>query len=307
MRAIRGERTKRLIGGVTAVSAAAVALIMIVSPLATAAVTPAVFKGAVSDPSYNVNWQGCGVAKSSEPKWSKTTGILHWLGSSTSTTCKKVLDGVGSSSSADSGFSENLGIPLKISSTATGLNVTWSMVAGWTEKAANYTAKGCPSYKYNYSYNYGWSWVNTTYTDSDCSIDASVNLYGSVYLVDETTGSYYYPSNYWNGLYRSFDEYNDSYSGTTTYSNSSYWQDNYSYSDSYGYRSGSIGSGAFTPANSPVWWINGTFSGHDTYVLFPYLDGSVSTDCYGSGKASSIASLDLSSGTNGATLKVTIY
>ena len=59
--------------------------------------------------------------------------------------------------------------------------------------------------------------------------------------------------------------------------------------------------------SNPVWWINATFSGKHHYVLQAYLYGDVNANCQGTGKLSGLATLDFSSGSNGAYLAYVVY
>ncbi len=289
--------------------AAAVALLMVLSPLAGAS---AAWPGAVVSPSYSTSTQGCAALKSASPTWSKGTGVGHWDANSSVKVCKGAgLDDVGLDNDASASFEEEVAVPIHMASGTTGVNVTWGLLGTWTERALEFKPTSCASYGFNDSYYdpYIYSWINYTYSDSDCSLDLGVSLYGYAYLVDTTTGTYYYPNNYWGGLYRDSYRYVDTYYDEENYSNSSYWQDNYTYYGSDGYISGSSGSGIFNAASSPVWWINSTstFPSTDKWAVVTYIDGDVYADSSGGGKIAGWATLDLTTGSNGYKLGVTEY
>jgi hypothetical protein len=303
-------RSSRWLGALTGSGTVAVALIMLLSPIAAAGVAhPAAGKGVVWDPSSSINYNGCAKARSAEPRFAPATGIGHWLGSVSATTCSKTIGGTSSSSSGDVSGDLEVEAPLHLTAASASVNVTWSLGLTWAIHAAVASTASCPGAASSYSYydSYISSWVNTTSFSSYCSADASVNMYGDAYVEDTTSGATYYPSNYWYGVNANFDRYNDSSDSTTNYSNPAQWFNNYTSSNSYGYAHGSSGSGNFTAANSPSWFINATFVKGDKYMLVTYLDASASASINGLKSSSTSASLDAASGTNHEDLVYVVY
>lgn len=302
----------RLAGAAASFGAIAVALVMMLSPMAQAgAVHPSGLKGASWYPSSSWDTSGCGTVKTTAPHFAPTTGNGKWAGDAKASTCPTYIGTTGLDSQASASGEINVVAPVHLPSGSGGINVTWSLAVSWAYSATvNTTNPVCPGYSYNYSYYEYWipTWYNYTYTSSYCSADASVSLYGDAYLVDVTSGVTYNPSSYWYGISAGFDWYTDTYTDTFNYSNPSYWIDNGTSWSTYGYQHGSThASGSFSSANSPTWYINGTFVKSDKYVLYTYIDGSASVYLDGLKHSAGMASVDGATGTNHMDLVTSVW
>jgi hypothetical protein len=284
---------------------------MLLSPMAAAGIAhPTGFKGVSWVPNSSLSSDGCGKVKETQPRLTASTGDGRWAGTATASTCSKVLGGIGQDSSASTYGGLTVYVPVKLSGSTGGVNVSWSLLVALAVKASVISASSCPfSYSYNYSYYYSYypSWVNTTEYSGYCSADASASISGDAYILDTTTGTIYDPSNYWNGAGINYDRYNDSSYSVTNYSNPSFYRDNYSYSNSYGYQSGGTGSMTLTPASSPTWYINGTFTKSDKYVVVAEIDASVSASIDGLKKSTTSAMLNAAGPSNYEDLQVTVW
>jgi hypothetical protein len=305
-------RRARFVSAAASFGAVAVALVMLLSPMASAGVAhPAAFKGASWYPSESWSTAGCGSVKMTAPHFATLTGAGRWAGSATAATCAKSVGTTGLDSNAQTSGQINVVAPLHLATGSGGVNVTWSLQVAWSYNAAvNVTNPTCPGSTSNYSYYEYWipTWYNYTYTSSYCSADASVSLSGDAYVEDTTTGIYSYATNYWYGISSGFSWYTDTYTTTSTYSNPSYWVDNGTSWSTYGSQHGPThASGNFSASTSPTWFINGTFVKTDKYLLFADIAGSVSAYVDGLKHSSTRASIDGASGTNHMDLVATIW
>ena len=130
----------------------------------------------------------------------------------------------------------------------------------------------CPTTTYSASYNFGYTWYNYTDTYGFCDVSSEFDIYGFAYLYDMTSGSYFYPSNYWSGMFNYSYTENYSYNYAVNYSNSSYWAYNYSYSYAFNGTGGTPGT--FVGTVAPQWFVNGTFSSTDSYQVITYVGAS---------------------------------
>jgi hypothetical protein len=258
-------------GGIGAV---AVVAIMAFSAVAAAGVaTPGVFKGAVWSPSDFKDIGGCASLTGALPHWSKLTGDGKMAAAGAAATCSKARGGSSFESYAESEPELTVQSPVKIPHGLGGVNVTWNIVVAASSTAVVTSSGPCPvAYHYAYSYNYGYTWYNYSYTDSYCSVEAELELYGDSYVINESSGSSIYSTNYWD-LYNESGQYYDSYADSGNYSNSSYWASNYSYSYAYNYTYGSTGS--ISGSYSPTWFINSTFARGVHYKVDTYLGAFV--------------------------------
>ncbi|MFI5417628.1 MAG: hypothetical protein ACHQ2Y_01835 [Candidatus Lutacidiplasmatales archaeon] len=289
--------------------AVGIALIMLLSPMAGASAPRVGFKGAVYQVSLSQSNSGCGTIKASYPTWSALTGAAHWKSSAVSKSCSSVYGTVGSSSAASSSGSIEVAAPVKMVSGVGGVNVSWALAVAWAVAAKVGPSGVCPGYSYNYSYYYSYynSWINYSDSYSYCSVDASLSISASVYLVDLSTSATYYPSNYWSGLNKGFDTYNDTSTTVETWSNSSYWQNNYTSWYTNGYRSGSTGSGTLGASSSPQFFINGTFVGTDKYAIIATFSAYTNSNVNGMKKSMASAMVDFASTGLGADLQAVVW
>ncbi|HTT26579.1 MAG TPA: hypothetical protein VMH90_06450 [Thermoplasmata archaeon] len=286
------------------------ALLMLMTPLAAAGNAHPSSSRIFVIPNSSQSVSGCGVLSVGKVSLKPTTGVGLWSGSAKAAPCKSSVNGVGSSSDASGSGGVEAIIPVKLSSSNTGVNVTWSLQVSWALKVVLSGSSKCSvTSKYNYSYYYTYlsSWVNTTDTYSYCSSSGSVDLSASAYLVDMTTGYYYYPSNYWNGLSKYFDRYNDTSTSVTNYSNPNYWSSNYTSWSNYGSQSGTTGSGTITAGSSPTFFINGTFTTGDRYFIVTTIGNSVDASISSMKGATVQASLTGSGASNFEDVKYAVH
>ncbi len=292
----------RWAGGAAFVGAAAIAVIMMLSP-ASAAVKPA-GSGAQYTPDVSASTTGCATAKTTAPHFNSKTGIMTMAATSSAKLCK-TLGSVGLDNYGDSESGFTLYIPVTLTAANAGVNVTADLTGTWAEASAG-KITNCPiSNSYSYSYNYGTYWYNFTDEYGYCDLDSYAEIYGDAYLIDETTGAYTY-GNYWDGVDHHNDKYLDNYFDQGNYSNSSYWADNYTDYGSYGSYSGANGAGTFA-GDSPTWWFNGTFDGSHTYILEVYMYAYADSTVEGAKAGTASASIDLAGGSNNIKFVVTPY
>jgi len=251
-------------------------LIMVFSPIAAAgAVHPSLlFPGATWAPYAYKSTGGCANAQMIAPHWTALNGAGRMRVQAAANTCPAYRGGSAQYSSAYANNEISVMAPVVMPTGTGGVNVTWNMnfaaVAGGV--LINST---CPAPVINI-YGYGSSY---------CSIywSASVGMYA--YLVDNTNGTYFYPSNYWSGYYN----YNDTYNYTYCYS----FVNCYNYAASYGYMSGAPG------LQSPTLFFNGTFNGLDSYSVLTYVYASADASCSGyQGPCHAVAKVNMQTGGN---------
>jgi hypothetical protein len=144
-----GERLGRTTGysrrgwltGLAGVGAVAVALVMMLSPAAAATggslTLHAAYKGAVSPNSY-LDVYGCAKAKITKPfHFALKTGIATAASNGKANQCKKVIAGVGVSSSAYSDGGVEVALPLKLPSGTTSVTVNTAQSAAVMVKATD--------------------------------------------------------------------------------------------------------------------------------------------------------------------------
>ena len=291
-----GYRLRRAATGAAGLGAGAVALMMVMMPIANAGIAhPNGFAGSVWYAYGSQYFNGCAGAKAKHISWSLVTGAAHWLGNSHAATCTAVHGGSATYSSASAYGSANIQVPLHLKSTNTGADVSWTMNVASSDSAGTIGSTLCPvvTYSYSYYYNNSWfvynystgtysyvsTWYNYTDIYADCSAMANVYVYNYAYVVDQTTGTYFYPTSYPTNSYMSNS------SGSFQY-NVSYWE-NFSnpiltgYSGSYGYSYNYGASGTLGPVWTSQWNFTGTFTTGDKYILYTYVDNGVSSSVYG--------------------------
>jgi hypothetical protein len=262
--------TGALVGTVAAIS-----LLMILMPTATAASAGSVastikvtapYPGAAGYASTSLSQSGCGGAKVvKHPSFSAATGKGVLALSSHSALCSPVFGDYGSA-----GASLEITVPIHLPSG------THRIVANWNIAASLRTTLG----------SYGCT-LNTTGFYSSCYAYADATLSAYPYLVDDTNGTYYFPTTYWQGL--SADSYVSAfcYSGTCGVN--------------------FTGNDAMNVLSMLSWSIHasGLVSTHQYSLLF-YLSGSV--ECYDSDYSATMtggaltAAISLAGPSHGATL-----
>jgi len=256
-------------GGVGAV---AIVTIMALSSVASAGVaSPNAFRGAVWSPNLYKDLSGCASARGALPHWSKLTGLGKSSSSVAAATCSKARGGSTFESYAEAGGEVEVQAPVKIPTGTGGVNVTWNIVAAATDSATVTSALVCPvQYSYSAHINYGYTWYNYSYSDAYCEVESEVYMYGYSYLENVSNGNEIGPSNYWVEPYNESGVYYYNDSDVGTYSNSSYWANNYSYTYTYNHTYGP--SGSLSGTYTPTWFINGTFTHSSKYEVITYIE-----------------------------------
>ena len=303
-----GYRLRNVLTGAAGFGAGAVALMMVMMPIASAGIAhPNGFAGSVWTANGSQYFDGCAGAKAKHITWSTVTGAAHWLGNAHSNTCTAVHGGSSTYSSADAYGSANIQVPLHLKSVNTGADVTWTINVASTTAAGTIGSTLCPvtTYSYSYYYNNSWfvynystgnysyvsTWLNYTDIYSSCAAEASVIVYAYAdYIYDATTGTYLYPSSYPSNYYTS------NTSGSYQYS-SAYWENfsnpmitGYSGSYSYGYNYGTPGT--LGSAYTVQWNFTGSFTTGDRYILYTFVENGVNAYTYGFAHGHAKASLN---------------
>ena len=287
-----------LLGGLSAMGMVGIVLL---SGLGSAGVArPSGFPGAVWTPSGGRLFAGCGGSHSMTPTWSPTTGNGHWAARASAHTCPASMGGAAASSYGESYADVAIGVPTSLPGGHGGVNLSWSLVLLESTNATVGAPSSCPTTSGSYSYNYGYTWLNETYSSAYCYALGEDYLYGTAYVVDLTSGLYYYATNVWAGISALTGAENYSYSESYTYSNPSYWTYNGSYS--YNYSSTFGPSTHFQGTMSPQFFINGTFSKTHSYVVYTYLYAYVYAYETGYNHATTSALLNLGTRGNHETL-----
>jgi hypothetical protein len=196
---LSSSRTRRVALGVASGLAVAV-LILLVTPntlgaaSAQAIVLSAPYKG--TSTGYSNGWSvtGCGKAMiSAPPFFDPHTGAAGFADRAVAPTCKS--NPVNPSASAGSGFLTL--VPVHISGTSVSIVAVTTMVASVRANVGSGTCAGTGNYS--------------------CYQSSYAELFGEVYLLDQTSGLYWYPSTFWYGAFVS--AYNDTfcYLGTCSY------------------------------------------------------------------------------------------
>jgi len=270
----------RLTAAAGGIGAVAIVAIMALSSVASAGIsTPGVFKGAVWSPSNFIDVSGCAKAAGALPHWSKLTGDGKLASTASAATCSKARGGSTFSSYAETEPELTVKSPVKIPSGTGGVNVTWNIVVAGSDSAAVTSAGACPvAYSYAYSINYGYTWFNYSYSDSYCSVESEIEMFGEAYVQNVTGGTQIYPNNYWD-LFNTSGAYYSNYTDKGSYSNSSYWASNYSYAYTSNYSYGP--SGSISGTYNPTWFINSTFSHSAKYAVYTYIGAFVYVEVQG--------------------------
>ena len=264
-RGARARRTTPWAFGATVAAVAAVAVLLAPSAGAFTITVGPPFLGSSWSPFGERLFSGCTSSAMSTPTWSAKTGVGHWAGRTYADSCPASRGGQNQTSEAFVYGGLTVTVPVHMVRGPGGANVTWSMDVGARASSVANLSQSCPVQRYTYSYNYGYTKVNYYYILSDCYALGYLQILSNSMLLDKTSGAYYYPSNYWSGIYNSSGASNYSVSYGVNYTNSSYWSYNYTYNYSANL---TYGSPTLIQATfAPTAFINGTFSASDKYEI----------------------------------------
>jgi len=284
--------------------AAAVTLLMVLSPAAGAAVPLKVYapayKHTVSQSGTSVSQSGCGKAKATLAAWHALTGTVTAADSSSAKTCGKSLGYVGGSSSGFAESSIEVAIPFAVGHG--GNNSIGSSFTVNVASSQSFTASACPAKNvnynpalYQYSYGYCEAGVYTSF-----SVSASVqDLNNNSWYAHNYSYAYSFNESGW-------ENYTDCYNyGTPSCSNTT---GPFGYAYSYGYNDPGFSTFTLNGATSFSLWTNGTMmvKGHH-YVLIVslYVYGEAFADqanLLGPWSGSALATINMATLGNGATL-----
>lgn len=261
------------------------------------------FPGSQFTPTDWKSFQGCGKLDAPTPTWSGSTGISRMDISATSKRCGSNRGGLAAFSSASSDMQNSLAIPVRLPSGSGGINVTWNLsLLGGTK--ARYLGSGasCPwSTSRQTYYNRAWGVYTLTYNTSLCYSEAYTSVYAGAVLEDLTQGIWYYPSNYWNGLYNQSGVYNQTTIVTWNYSSPAHYSSNHTSSYGSNYSIGPTAS--MTGAYSVTMFINGTFTRSDKFEVLTFVNITAATSEGGFTNGLALAYVDLGSGPYSARLE----
>jgi hypothetical protein len=235
-------------------------------------------KGLVTPANVIVESSGCSTVTAKPSTFAVKTGIVHWSGSATTSSCPGKFSQAFTSESVVQ-YASALTLPVRVPN---GVN-TVSFVVTWNVTSfANYTLnyKGhCPVAQPS----------GTNFTDVDCQAQSISQVIGSSELIDLTTGTVTYPS---------FTSGNGAFA--------------YSYVQNFSYCIGPSScyysnSSATTPWSSQSTSLNvtqnitATTNSHDKYAIFTYAGGDISQtfEVY---RGTATGTVNLSTGGNGAKL-----
>jgi hypothetical protein len=302
-----GPATRRLqgvVGGTTFFGAIGIVLMMAMAPATASGVRPALFHGATWAPTTEDFSSSCASGKlSAKVAFHPSTGIGHF-DSATSNAKSCTNAGLGGSKAN----SENAGeaqlyttVPVKLNASSAGVSEAWNVKASGTTKAtfSGATPTCTPTYT-NDSYNYGYTWYNFSEAYALCDVEAEDVIIGFAYLLDATTNSYVaydftYDSFFTPIVANASGDQVNWYAYHVSYSNSSYWAYNSTYSSGSGYNFTWGSPGGFSGTYTPVFYLNGTFTTGDKYTVESYLICEAFTEVYNWGHATATATYDGSS------------
>lgn len=234
---------------------------------------------------------GCSSLRASAPMFSLPTGVGSWNASGASQTCGKGAGGQDVKSVAQSTGSLMVIRPIHLGARAHGVAIGWNLSAAYNV-SANHTGRPgrCPNQVNVTTANYSYTWVNTTSRVQDCLVMAMIEVTGTAFLKDRTTGAVIQGTSNWSGVeFISGIEVSD-YSYSVTYSNSSFWAQNYTRGASYNTTWGGALAGTLTA--SPVWYLNGSFNRTHGYLLVASISVLVLAECLGFASSPALVTFD---------------
>lgn len=311
-----GYRSGRLMAFASGGAVSAIALMVLVSPLALGVSHTAPYTGVVAKSDYS-DTSGCATDHGTLG-FALSTGIAAGTSAATAKTCTKHLGAVGTSSDGYNEPGVQAAINLRLPTGYHHVAENWAVNAA--AKGAEVSTSPCPTaphYRNSYAFHYGsyYYWDNSTGQNQYCSSDASVYSYMYSYIEDLTTGQTYnytynqvfdtymdtYNSTYW-------DCYNDTVWNGTAYS---YYSGCYGYNrttTTYAYINGVYYSSWTGPTNfnnttsqAVTMYANNTWAGTHHYILYVefYIDASAYVQTW---HAAASASVNMATGGNGAHL-----
>jgi hypothetical protein len=271
------QRARRALAyGMTSVLAVAAVLVLLAPGTLGAAPTAAVvltapYHGVLTGKSVATSIAGCSSARvTAAPFFDGRTGVGGFGDRASATSCPG--NPLGGASDATSGFTST--VPIPIAHAKAQVLAVFTVVA---TGGAKVTAGTCSA-------------TNPSY--SACDVTSESYLDGSVYVIDQTTGTYYSAPTYFPTVYdlAYSDSYCYAYNHTTTCSTYA-----------------SNGSGALHVSTTFSMWFNMThLNPSDSFVLWMSIGGGVSTYLASYGAtltgASAAAYLDAATGANGVQL-----
>jgi hypothetical protein len=226
-------RLRRLAGGMTGAMAAAVAIVMIVSPMSAGASASVLFPHATTSINWSVYQSGCGSGAAQKPGISIATGIGHASVKGKAKTCGAAKGGNSISSQGEGSTGIGINQAVTLTASASQVNISFNIQALAADSAVGKVLKTCPGNTYSGSYTSGNTTV--TYSDSytECTSQANWEIYMEPYVQDTTNGGYSYGFNY---MYNSSGNYYESYADYTNYSNPYYTNSSFvgNYTQIYG-------------------------------------------------------------------------
>jgi hypothetical protein len=297
----RSETRARFVGAAGTLGTVAVVALMVLSgSVAAAAVSPAVFRGAIHQPALYKSVTGCGANSGKLPSWSHYTGVGKMKGSTSARTCSKA-SGISSFGSNSYVFSQIwIQAPVRLPTGNGGINITWDIAEKAITSGGITGTAVCPTTTTVSDVDLGFTWYNYTSVYAYCAAIGAFQIAGYAYLYDSTSGTWYYASNWWNTIYNTSGQYNYSWASVYTYSNASYWGYNFT---SFGNYSNNFGaSNTLSGTFVPTWFVNGTFNHSHRYVVYTYLDLFANSYVYSYPSGHATASVDMSSGGDHADL-----
>jgi hypothetical protein len=232
-RAGTNYRLGRLAGGLTGTMAAAVAILMIVSPMSSGASASVLFPHATTNINWSVYQAGCGKGAVQKPGISLATGIGHASVKGHAATCGLAKGGNTVPSEGEGATGMGITEVATLTASASQVNITFNIQALATDMATGKVPKVCPGNTYTGTYTSGNTSV--TYTDSytQCEAQANWEVYLEPYVQDTTNGGF---SSGFQYMYNSSGNYFETYADYTNYSNPYYTNSSYvgTYNQSYG-------------------------------------------------------------------------
>jgi len=286
-KATTNYRMRRIGGGLVGFGAAAVAMIMVLSPMASAASAATLFPHSTASLSWDVYENGCATAKVAKPGISLTTGVGHASMSSKAKTCSHNKGGSKVDSYSDASNGVGITENIKLTKAASMVNITLNIRAIATVAAAGNLPAHCPvtTDSGSYSFSNTTVWYNDSY--AYCSAEASWEIYAEPEVEDLTTHTYY---SQFASMGNESGNYYDYYNDTTNYSNPYYTNVSYSGVSTYSFG---------TPYTTHIAWnpslvMTGTFNLGDHLEIFAdiyiYTDTEVEYESHGNAAASFLAS-----------------
>lgn len=302
--------------------AGAVAVLVLVAPMALGASTLPPYTGVDSKLSYT-GLAGCATEKG-KAAFSLTTGTFTGSASSSSKTCPKQLSGAGSYSDGSNTFGTDVAIHLRLPTGFHHVAADWSVKSNL--KGAESATIACPApvpFVENYTYGYGSNqyWDNYSGAQQYCTSDTEAYLSIGSYIDDLTTGAIV-NSSYIDPLLSSVNTFNTTY--WECYHDTFWNGSGYTYTNGcYGFNQTTSTNAQFGNTYYPTWsgptsfnnttttaftlWYNNSYSAAHHYAYFFEVDLNTFTDVQGWGHAVATASINLSTlGNSGKLVKIVV-